>query len=95
MASAIGLIDQLETGYQQAGPSTRRQINQAVFKRLEVDSQGSIEAVLQEPIAQLVSKDLAGHFGRQEFRTTTGKTLIVVHGLQLWWRRWDLNPRTS
>ena len=55
---ALDLVGHMEQAYGEANPQTRRQWNQALFMRFDVDTEDIIEAPLREEFARLLDPEL-------------------------------------
>jgi site-specific DNA recombinase len=68
LGRAIAWLTDLDSAYRRADEKTRRQINQALFERIEVTEDDCLEGVLKEPYAALLDTSLASaadHYQRQ------------------------------
>ena len=64
------------------------------FERFDVFKSGSVGGSLKHPIAQLVAGDPTDRL-EEGIKNPVQVTLFRLGGSQLFWRRWDLNPRIS
>ena len=57
LRNALALVTDAQASYQQSADPVRRQLNQALFTRIEVDDDGEVRAELAEPFGILLSDE--------------------------------------
>jgi len=77
--AALTLMEDPAELYCQAGPNERRLLNQAIFERMYVDTDDTIEGVLAEPFAELheAERRLSGVEGKTYKRTASPNGLAT------------------
>ena len=58
MNKALALAENWAAAYRDAGPTIRRQMNQAIFKKIYVDDEGGVTSEFSEPFELLLSSEV-------------------------------------
>jgi len=82
LTQALDLVRDCQAAYRQADPELRREWNQALFARLQIDTDRVTAAELTPPFAALLAEDLTRHIEA----TNTNEPLLAGVGLNktLW-----------
>ena len=88
---ALALAENWAAAYRDAGPTIRRQMNQAIFKKIYVDDEGGVTSEFSEPFELLLSSEVI-EAARDHAQVLDADPDFIERQLEALHREWSEEP---